>query len=202
MASSPRLGHRPPEIRSLRLRGPGFVPGILAKRLLVGDLRPRHSTSTASRGFPGAQLTVSDFCGRPVLGGGLDNVATIISEVTDEQSYLQTDSRGLLVSSRVMLLSAQGIWPNRLRMYALGLSSSHDGVDSYLSRSVAPSIAGARFRGRIAVEEGDGREGHRFHRRDRGTAGSRIPIDVDSEGFEGGTSDSVRSFRAQALRSS
>jgi predicted transcriptional regulator of viral defense system len=45
----------------------------------------RRNSKTGTFAVSSPELTVVDLCGRPVLGGGLDNIATIISELHDEQ---------------------------------------------------------------------------------------------------------------------
>jgi predicted transcriptional regulator of viral defense system len=45
----------------------------------------RRNSKTGTFAVSSPELTVVDLCGRPVLGGGLDNIATIISELHEEQ---------------------------------------------------------------------------------------------------------------------
>lgn len=45
----------------------------------------RRNSKTGTFAVSSPELTVVDLCGRPVLGGGLDNTATIISELHEEQ---------------------------------------------------------------------------------------------------------------------
>jgi predicted transcriptional regulator of viral defense system len=45
----------------------------------------RRNSKTGTFAVSSPELTVVDLCGRPVLGGGLDNIATIVSELHDEQ---------------------------------------------------------------------------------------------------------------------
>jgi predicted transcriptional regulator of viral defense system len=45
----------------------------------------RRNSKTGTFAVSSPELTIVDLCGRPVLGGGLDNVATIIIELHDEQ---------------------------------------------------------------------------------------------------------------------
>jgi predicted transcriptional regulator of viral defense system len=45
----------------------------------------RRNSKTGTFAVSSPELTVADLCGRPVLSGGLDNLATIISELNDEQ---------------------------------------------------------------------------------------------------------------------
>ncbi len=44
----------------------------------------RRNTKTGTLAVSSPELTVVDLCGRPVAGGGLDNVATIIRELSDD----------------------------------------------------------------------------------------------------------------------
>jgi predicted transcriptional regulator of viral defense system len=44
----------------------------------------RRNSKTGTFAVSSPELTVVDLCGRPVLGGGLDNIATIISELHEE----------------------------------------------------------------------------------------------------------------------
>jgi predicted transcriptional regulator of viral defense system len=48
----------------------------------------RRNSKSGTFAVSSAELTVVDLCGRPTLGGGLDNIATIISELHDEQKLL------------------------------------------------------------------------------------------------------------------
>ena len=64
----------------------------------------RRNTKTGTFAVSSPELTVADLCGRPVLGGGLDNVATIISELNEEQNLTAegfTNLAGLIAGHAV-----------------------------------------------------------------------------------------------------